>query len=116
MPELDDYIKLHKEHGHKVTKAQAKKELKDLMNVGKATCEDFAMLGIESVEDLAKADADELYIRLQTITGKPHDPCVWDVFAAAINEAKTGKRQPWWEWTKVRKKREDEGTFCEKEK
>ncbi|GAN29924.1 helix-hairpin-helix domain-containing protein [Legionella pneumophila] len=39
-------------------------------------------------------------------------PCVWDVFAAAINEARTGEKQPWWQWTKIRKKRQLEGTFC----
>ncbi|HEK3761963.1 TPA: Mitomycin resistance protein mcrB, partial [Legionella pneumophila] len=51
-------------------------------------------------------------IRLQQITGQAHDPCVWDVFAAAINEARTGQKQPWWEWTKIRKKRQLEGAFC----
>ncbi|HDV5789202.1 TPA: Mitomycin resistance protein mcrB, partial [Legionella pneumophila] len=50
--------------------------------------------------------------RLQQITDQSHDPCVWDVFAAAINEARTGEKQPWWQWTKIRKKRQLEGTFC----
>jgi hypothetical protein len=69
-------------------------------------------LGLAPFDELASACADELYIRLQIITGQPHDPCVWDIFAAAINEARTGKKQPWWEWTKIRKKRQLEGTFC----
>ncbi len=47
-------------------------------------------------------------MRLQKITGQRHDPCVWDVFAAIIHEARTGIKQPWWEWTAVRKKRQKE--------
>lgn len=78
-------------------------ELLALMNVGQATLSDFKLLGIETVEDLAKADPDELYERIQTITGKRHDPCVWDVFAATIHEAQTGEKTPWWHWTKIRK-------------
>ncbi len=87
-------------------------ELSKLMNVGPATCKDLELLGIDSIAALANASADELYIRLQKITSRSHDPCVWDVFAAAINEARTGERQQWWEWTKVRKKRQEAGTFC----
>lgn len=89
-----------------------KNELLTLMNVGVATYKDFKLLGIQSISALAQASADELYIRLQEIAGRSHDPCVWDIFAAAINEAQTGEKQPWWEWTKVRKKRQAEGTFC----
>jgi nucleotidyltransferase/DNA polymerase involved in DNA repair len=82
-------------------------ELLNLMNVGKATCQDLQLLGIRSTAELAKACPDELYARLQTTTNQPHDPCVWDVFAAAIHEARTGEKKPWWEWTKIRKKKND---------
>ena len=82
------------------------------MNVGKATCNDFTVLGIDSVAALAQACPDELYLRLQQITGKLHDPCVWDIFAAAIHEARTGERQAWWKWTKVRRARVQDGSFC----
>ena len=88
-----------------------KSELFELKNVGKATFADLEMLGIHSIAELAKANPDELYQRIQQITGCKHDPCVWDVFAAIIHEAKTGVKQPWWEWTKIRKKRVEEGTF-----
>ncbi|MCW5590441.1 MAG: hypothetical protein KIT27_12375 [Legionellales bacterium] len=53
-----------------------KNELSSLMNVGKATCQDFELLGITTLAELANASADELYIRLQVITGQSHDPCV----------------------------------------
>jgi len=69
-------------------------------------------LELSQLQSIANASADELYIRLQEITGRLHDLCVWDIFAAAINEACTGEKQPWWEWTKIRKKRQAEGTFC----
>jgi len=82
-----------------------KNELLTLMNVGEATYKDLEILGISSIDQLSKADPDELYSRLQQITGHTHDPCVWDVFAAIIHEAKTGEKTPWWQWTAVRKKR-----------
>ncbi len=86
-------------------KATPPHELLSLQNVGKATFKDLEILGITSIQQLALADPDELYARLQSLTGQKHDPCVWDVFAAIIHEAKTGEKTPWWEWTKVRKKR-----------
>lgn len=86
-------------------------ELFRLKNVGKATYHDLQLLGISSIEQLGFACPDELFARLQSITGKRHDPCVWDVFAAIIHEARTGEKQAWWEWTKIRKKRQEEGTF-----
>jgi hypothetical protein len=86
-------------------------ELLALMNVGEATLKDFQLLGINTKTELADADADELYWRLQILTEQKHDPCVWDIFSAAINEAKTGEKQRWWVWTKVRKKRQLEGDF-----
>jgi nucleotidyltransferase/DNA polymerase involved in DNA repair len=93
-------------------KQSDKNELLSLMNVGKATFQDLQLLNIESIHQLANECPDELYKRLQEITDQKHDPCVWDIFAAAINEARNGKKQPWWEWTKIRKKRQREGSFC----
>lgn len=89
-----------------------KHELLTLMNVGKATYADFEVLGIRSINALAHAEPDELYLRLIKLTGHKHDPCVWDVFAATIHEARTGEKQPWWAWTNVRKERQKKGTFC----
>jgi hypothetical protein len=91
-----------------MTKAKPSKispELFNLKNVGPATYNDLRLLGIASIEQLASESPDELYLRLQKITGKTQDPCVWDIFSAIVYEARTGKKQPWWEWTKIRKKR-----------
>ncbi|MFA6408820.1 MAG: helix-hairpin-helix domain-containing protein [Gammaproteobacteria bacterium] len=82
-----------------------KNELFTLQNVGPATFKDLQKLGIDSIEKLAKSDPDELYERLQKITKQKQDPCVWDVFAAIIHEARTGIKEPWWKWTKIRKER-----------
>jgi hypothetical protein len=87
-------------------------ELRDLTNVGKATQRDFDVLGISSVAQLAQCDADELYVRLNSLTGQRHDPCVWDVFAATIHQARTGAALPWWRWTEERKNRQAAGKFC----
>lgn len=86
-------------------------QLGKLRNVGPATLHDLRLLKINSLEQLAKSDPDELYIRLCKITAKRHDPCVWDTFAAIIHQAKTGEALPWWRWTPVRKARQAEGTF-----
>jgi hypothetical protein len=65
---------------------------KGLRNVGPATRADFSILGIATIEQLASSDPDDLYVTLQLKTGSRHDPCVWDVFAAAIHQARTGER------------------------
>jgi len=81
----------------------SKVRLQDLRNVGKAMLKDFALLDINSVEQLSCCDADDLYARIQTLTNSRHDPCVWDTYAAAIHQAKTGEALPWWEFTHLRK-------------
>jgi len=78
-------------------------ELKDLKNVGKATLKDLHLLNIHTVEELANKDPTELFHELERRTHSRQDPCVWDVFAAIIHEASTGKPTPWWEWTTKRK-------------
>lgn len=88
------------------------KDLLSLKNVGKATLRDLKLLEITSIKQLSESDPDDLYIRLQQITGTKHDPCAWDVFAAIIHEARTGEKMPWWQWTPERKKRQQSGTFC----
>ncbi|MGB8602920.1 MAG: helix-hairpin-helix domain-containing protein [Rhizomicrobium sp.] len=82
---------------------KTKDELMALANVGPATREDFRRLGINCVAELAAAEADELYTRLCTLTGTRQDPCVHDVFTAAIHQARTGEATKWWQWSKVRK-------------
>jgi len=84
-------------------------ELMGLANVGPATRQDLHRLGIETISELAQHDADDLYLRLNALTGQLHDPCVWDVFAAAIHQARTGEATQWWRWTPERKRRQAAG-------
>lgn len=80
-----------------------KHELLSLRNVGKATYKDLKLLGITSILQLSQAEPDDLFNRLEILTNQTQDPCIWDVFAAIIHEAKTGEKTPWWDWTKIRK-------------
>ena len=80
-----------------------KSELPSLKNVGPAVLKDLQILGIEKISQLRTQSADKLYSKLQKITGKCHDPCMWDTFAAIVHEAKTGEKLPWWHWSKIRK-------------
>lgn len=73
--------------------------------MGPAIRLDFTLLGIETVAQLAASEPDDLYVRLQELTAKDQDPCVWDTFAAAVHQARTGEAMPWWKWTAVRKGR-----------
>ncbi len=82
-----------------------------LRNVGKAIRADLKLLGVDTVGELARCEADALYLDLATMTGSRHDPCVHDTFAAAIHQARTGEALGWWEFTPARKVRQKAGTF-----
>jgi len=94
---IEEYERRHPE--------SKKNELGELRNIGKAMLKDFALLNISSVKQLSRCNADKLYARIQALTDSRHDPCVWDTYAAAIHQAKTGEALPWWDFTKVRKER-----------
>jgi len=106
---VEDYERAHP--AGSVRPAKKTDELSQLRNIGRAMRADFDLLGIGSVEQLARCDADELYARIQTLTHARHDPCVWDTYAAAIHQARSGEALPWWEFTKQRKQRQAQGTF-----
>jgi len=86
-------------------------ELTSLRNIGPAMARDLAMLGVDSIQELANKDADLLYLELGSIAGTRPDPCVHDTFAAAIHQARTGEALPWCEFTPGRKERQRQGTF-----
>jgi hypothetical protein len=87
--------------------AQSELRLADLRNIGKAALEDLNVLGVASVPQLAGEEARELYERLCALTNARHDPCVEDVFAAAIHQARTGEALDWWVFSRRRKERRD---------
>ncbi len=87
-------------------KADSRK-LTDLVSVGPATKRDFDLLGISSVEQLAKQDAQELYLRLSKLMGQKIDICALDVFCTAVAQAKNPnlpeEQKPWHYWSRLRK-------------
>jgi predicted flap endonuclease-1-like 5' DNA nuclease len=103
---VEDY---EQQHSGIAVKSNAKDELMQLRNIGKAMRQDFELLNIHTIKQLAKQDPDSLYKRIQQLTGTRHDPCVWDTYAAAIHQAKTGEALPWWHFTKIRKDRDAAG-------
>ena len=82
-----------------------KSELLTLKNVGPATVQDLALLGITTIDQLKGQNPDQLFKRLQHITGHQQNPCVWDIFAAIIYQAQTGQAVDWWHFTRIRKNR-----------
>ncbi|MBI4906083.1 MAG: hypothetical protein HY820_20790 [Acidobacteria bacterium] len=83
------------------------RELGDLAGVGPAMLEDFRLLQVRSVEQLAEEDPQELYHRLCQITGVRQDPCVLDVFHCAVAQARDprlpAEKRNWWCWSRKRK-------------
>lgn len=81
--------------------------LAGLRSVGPATRRDLDLLGVRTLADLAAADPQELYDRLCARTGQRHDPCVLDVFACAVAQARDPRLpaplRDWYNWTPHRK-------------
>lgn len=87
--------------------AVTERKLRDLISVGPAMERDFKLLGIKSVSDLAQRDPVKLYEQLCRKTGTRQDPCVLDVFRAAVAQARDPKlpaeKCVWWYWSRIRK-------------
>jgi hypothetical protein len=85
------------------------RRLRDLISVGPAMVRDFDMLGVSSVAHLARQSPQRLYERLCGITGQKQDPCVLDVFCAAVAQARNpqlpAEQCQWWYWSRRRKAR-----------
>lgn len=84
-----------------------KRQLGDLISIGPAMLRDFEMLGVQSVAQLAKQNPQRMYERLGRMIGQRQDPCVLDVFCAAVAQAKNPRLEAekcqWWWWSKKRK-------------
>lgn len=75
-----------------------------IINVGPATKGDFDVLGIQTPQDLIDKDPVEMYTRLCEITKIRHDPCMLDVFMAAVDYMNGNPPKAWWKYTAERKK------------
>ena len=78
--------------------------LEDIPNVGPAIAADFRRLGITSPAELPGRDPYALYDELCRVTGVRHDPCLLDVFIAAVRYTEGGPKRPWWKFTAERKR------------
>ncbi|MEC5218897.1 hypothetical protein RCH09_003872 [Actimicrobium sp. GrIS 1.19] len=77
--------------------------LTDLPNVGKASAEDFRLLGIHAPSQLAGRCPFEMYEALCEKTATRHDPCVIDVIMSVTRFMAGEEPRPWWAYTEERK-------------
>ena len=96
----------------KLKRTPDKTGLRSLMNVGPAMERDLHGLGVQSIPQLAAAEAAELFHRLERQCGARVDPCVYDTFRAIIHEARTGEKTAWFAWTEERKRQTLAGTLA----
>jgi hypothetical protein len=83
------------------------RRFRDLISVGSKIERDFEMLSIRSVSHLARQDPERMYEKLNSLTGARQDPCVRDVFCAAVAQARDprlpAEQCQWWYWSRRRK-------------
>ncbi|QDQ29099.1 mitomycin resistance protein [Chitinimonas arctica] len=84
-------------------KRHGMERLEDLPGVGPSLAADLRSLGIGKPAELVGRDPIALYHELCLATGQRHDPCVADVFMAAVHFAGTGEARNWWTFTAERK-------------
>lgn len=93
--------------------ARSGRRLKDLVSVGPAMVQDFELLGIHSVAQLARRNPEKLYERLCEITRRAQDVCCLDVFRAAVAQARNPRlpleQRHWWYWSRLRKAQDAQG-------
>src|SRR5262245_38846452 len=85
------------------------RQLKDLVSIGPAMLEDFELLGIHTVAQLSRRNPQRMYRALCRIKKQTLDPCCWDVFVAAVAQARDPnlpvEQKQWWYWSRVRKRK-----------
>ena len=88
-------------------KGSKEREFEDLVSVGPAIRDQLVSLGVRTVKDLARRDPEALYQKLCLKTKSRVDPCVLDVYRAAVAQARNpdlpAEQRLWWYWSRVRK-------------
>lgn len=91
------------------TASSSERRLQDLISVGPAILRDFELLGVRTVPQLARAGPRQMYRRLCRLTSQVQDPCVQDVFSAAVAQARNpslpAEKCVWWYWSRKRKQK-----------
>lgn len=77
--------------------------LEEIPNVGPSIATDLRLIGFKSPADLPGNDPYVMYDDLCRKSGKRHDPCVIDVFIAAVRYMEGAPKKPWWKYTAERK-------------
>ena len=79
------------------------KNFEDIPNVGRRVARDFRKLGFSKPIELLGKDPFALYMKLNKLDGKRHDPCLLDVFMSVADYVSGSQARPWWFYTKQRK-------------
>ena len=79
-------------------------ELEQLPNVGPAIAGKLRRLGHGHPQDLKGQDPYEMYEELCRLQGARLDPCLLDVFIAAVEYMNGTPARPWWRFTAQRKR------------
>lgn len=85
--------------------ARILKQLQSIPNVGPVIAGHLLRLGLHSKADLAVEDPCGSFERLCAMDGRQYDPCLEDVFTAAVHFSRGNPPRPWWEFTPSRKAR-----------
>ena len=87
--------------------AKNDRRLEDLVSVGPAMMGDFELLGVRTVEQLARHEPARLYEKLCRVTAQSRDICRLDVLNAAVAQARNPRlpadQCQWWYWSRKRK-------------
>ena len=79
-------------------------DLQQIPNIGPAIAANLRLTGVLSPDDLLGKDPYLLYDDLCQATGVRQDPCVIDVFIAAVRFMAGEPATPWWKYTPERKR------------
>jgi len=79
-------------------------KLEDLPNIGPSVAGDLRLIGIHKPADLYGKDPYRLYEALNKARRVRQDPCVLDVFIAAVRYIEGDPARPWYAYTAERKR------------
>jgi hypothetical protein len=79
-------------------------DLQQIPNVGPSIAASLRRIGVSSPQDLLGKDAYTMYDELCRTSGVRQDPCVIDVFIAAVRFMAGEPAKPWWKYTPERKR------------
>jgi hypothetical protein len=79
-------------------------DLREIPNIGPSIAADLRSIGFQAPSDLTGSDPFAMYEKLCRKTGEHQDPCVLDVFIAAVRYMEGAPKTPWWKYTAERKR------------